>query len=68
MRENLDWAIKQAQRDVVVSVAFEGESMVGFTQVEGPRETPTLAYQQDTLVLREARGHGLGLTHRVAGL
>ena len=66
VRENLDWATKQAQRHVVVAVAFEGEEMAGFTQVEAPRETPTLAYQQDTLVLREARGHGLGLRLKAA--
>lgn len=66
VRENLDWAIEQAERDVVVAVAFEGDDMVGFTQVEAPRQTRTLAYQQDTLVVREARGHGLGLRLKAA--
>ncbi|MBC9958279.1 GNAT family N-acetyltransferase [Yimella sp. cx-51] len=60
VRENLDWAL-EAGRRIVQAVAFEGEMMVGFTQIEVSQDTPGLGYQQDTLVLREARGNGLGL-------
>jgi GNAT superfamily N-acetyltransferase len=31
-----------------------------------PRDAPALGYQQDTLVLREHRGHGLGLALKLA--
>ncbi len=40
--------------------------LVGFTHVEVPAGTPDRAYQHDTLVLREHRGHGLGLALKVA--
>ena len=40
--------------------------LVGFTSVEVPRDAPALGYQQDTLVLREHRGHGLGLALKLA--
>lgn len=40
--------------------------LVGFTRVEVPRDAPALGYQQDTLVLREHRGHGLGLALKLA--
>lgn len=60
VRENLDWA-RNAGRRIVQAVAFEGEALVGFTQIEVSANSPTLGYQQDTLVLREARGNGLGL-------
>ncbi len=42
--------------------------LVGFTTVQVPRDAPTLAYQQDTLVLSEHRGHGLGLALKQANL
>jgi GNAT superfamily N-acetyltransferase len=40
--------------------------LVGYTQVQVSPETPTLGYQQDTLVMREHRGHGLGLRLKAA--
>lgn len=40
--------------------------LVGFTQVAVPQAEPTLAYQQDTLVLAEHRGHALGLRLKAA--
>jgi GNAT superfamily N-acetyltransferase len=40
--------------------------LVGFTTVSVSRSEPHLAYQQDTLVLREHRGHGLGLRLKAA--
>lgn len=42
--------------------------LVGFTTIQAPRDPPTLAYQHDTLVVREHRGHGLGLAMKVANL
>jgi GNAT superfamily N-acetyltransferase len=40
--------------------------LVGFTTVSVSRHEPDLAYQQDTLVLREHRGHALGLRLKAA--
>ena len=41
--------------------------LVGYTQVQVPQADPQVAFQQDTLVLREHRGHGLGLRMKAAG-
>ncbi len=65
VRENLDWALGAGRR-IVQAVAFEGDAMVGYTQLEVSAQTPTLAYQQDTLVLREVRGNRLGLRLKAA--
>lgn len=40
--------------------------LVGYTQVQVSPETPRLGYQQDTLVVREHRGHALGLRLKAA--
>ncbi len=40
--------------------------LVGYTQVQVPQAHPQVAFQQDTLVLREHRGHGLGLRMKAA--
>jgi len=40
--------------------------LVGYTQVQVSTETPALGYQQDTLVVREHRGHALGLRLKAA--
>jgi GNAT superfamily N-acetyltransferase len=55
-------------RRIVDTVARDTRSgrLVGYTQVQVSRETPRLAYQQDTLVLREHRGHRLGLRLKAA--
>ncbi|KRE62056.1 GNAT family N-acetyltransferase [Nostocoides sp. Soil756] len=42
--------------------------LVGYTTVQVPEHAPRLAFQHDTLVLREHRGHGLGLALKVANL
>ncbi|GAA1248316.1 GNAT family N-acetyltransferase [Oryzihumus leptocrescens] len=57
-------------RRFVVSVAREVASghLVGFTELAVSASTPERAYQQDTLVLREHRGHGLGLAVKAANL
>lgn len=55
-------------RRVVETVARHRPSgrLVGFTAVSVSAGEPTLAYQQDTLVLTEHRGHGLGLRLKAA--
>jgi GNAT superfamily N-acetyltransferase len=55
-------------RRVVDTFAVEEASgaLVGFTQVQVPRDDPAVAFQQDTLVLPEHRGHGLGLRMKAA--
>ncbi len=45
---------------------LESGQLVGFTHIEVSAGTPHRAYQHDTLVLREHRGHGLGLALKVA--
>lgn len=63
-------ATRQSGRRAVESVARHVESgrLVGFTQLQVPTAAPVLAYQQDTLVLREHRGHGLGEALKAANL
>ena len=56
-------------RRVVDTFAVEEATgrLVGFTQVQvTPGEDPVVAYQQDTLVMREHRGHALGLRLKAA--
>lgn len=63
-------ATRTSNRRAVESVARHLESgrLVAFTQLQVPTEDPGLAYQQDTLVLREHRGHGLGAAVKAANL
>jgi GNAT superfamily N-acetyltransferase len=58
----------QSGRRVVETVARHVPSgdLVGFTQVNVSAHDPTVAYQQDTLVLTEHRGHWLGLRLKAA--
>lgn len=42
--------------------------LVGYTSIQLPEGTPHLAFQHDTLVTREHRGHGLGLALKTANL
>lgn len=56
-------------RRVVDTFAVEESTgrLVGYTQVQvTPGEERVIAYQQDTLVLREHRGHALGLRLKAA--
>jgi len=65
------WARARAQgRRAVESVARHLESgrLVGYTDLLISASTPHLGYQDDTLVLREHRGHGLGLALKQANL
>jgi len=64
-----EYAVLSAMgRRVVETVARHVPSgrLVGYTQVQVSPETPTLGYQQDTLVVREHRGHALGLRLKAA--
>ena len=76
--EEEDWDVQRmrGQRDetrrsgrrVVESVArhLDTGRLVAFTQLQVPTAEPVIAYQQDTLVLREHRGHGLGAAVKAA--
>lgn len=63
-------AIRKSGRRAVESVARHVLSgrLVAFTQLQVPTSQPELAYQQDTLVLREHRGHGLGQALKAANM
>ncbi len=61
VREEFRWALDSGRRLVIAMAWDTAGAAVGFTQVQLPADDPTLAYQQDTLVLREARGHRLGI-------
>jgi GNAT superfamily N-acetyltransferase len=61
--------IAAAGRRVVDAYAVHeatGE-LVGYTQVQVPQAQPQVGFQQDTLVMREHRGHALGLRMKAAG-
>ena len=59
-------AIGRRVVDTYAVHAATGE-LVGYTQVQVPRAQPEVGFQQDTLVMREHRGHGLGLRMKAAG-
>ncbi|WP_404384695.1 GNAT family N-acetyltransferase [Knoellia locipacati] len=61
---------RRSNRRAIESVARHVESgrLVAFTQLQIPTADPVLAYQQDTLVLREHRGHGLGAAVKAANM
>ena len=42
--------------------------LVAFTEIQIPQDSPTFAYHQDTLVLREHRGRGLGRLLKLANV
>jgi GNAT superfamily N-acetyltransferase len=59
---------RSSGRRIVETVARHVPSgqLVGFTSLSVSAGEPDLGYQQDTLVLREHRGHGLGLRLKAA--
>ena len=67
LRSNYERA-RSSGRRIVETVARHVPSgrLVGFTSVSISAGEPDLAYQQDTLVLREHRGHALGLRLKAA--
>lgn len=42
--------------------------LVGYTQIDQPGDKPEASWQEDTLVVREHRGHRLGMLVKVANL
>ena len=69
VRRNIDLALAQGRR-MVESVARHTATgrLVGFTTIGIARHTSHMAYQWDTLVLAEHRGHRLGLLLKAANL
>jgi GNAT superfamily N-acetyltransferase len=69
VRRNFELAREQRRR-VVESVARHIASgrLVGYTTIGIAAHTPDVAYQWDTLVLREHRGHRLGLLLKAMNL
>ncbi len=65
-----DARIRESGRHIVESVARHTPTgrLVAFTRVSVSAGEPTLAYQQDTLVLREHRGHALGQRIKAANV
>ncbi|HEX3334466.1 MAG TPA: GNAT family N-acetyltransferase [Acidimicrobiales bacterium] len=64
-------AMLAAQNRAKVTTAARHEGtrrLVAFTEVAVPLGAPESAWQHDTLVLREHRGHGLGFAVKVANL
>ncbi len=57
-------------RTMVISVAQDRSTgrLVAFTEIAVPLGVPEFAYQHDTLVLVEHRGHGLGLAVKLCNL
>ncbi|MGA8046416.1 MAG: GNAT family N-acetyltransferase [Dermatophilaceae bacterium] len=47
---------------------LESGRLVAFSEIQVPATSPHRAYHQDTLVLREHRGHGLGLVLKLANV
>lgn len=64
---NYTWAADVGRRALTaVARDLSTDRLVGFTVLQVPSHDPTLAYQQDTLVLREGRGNRLGLRLKAA--
>lgn len=66
----LEASLTAQNRDKVTTVARHDASgrLVGFTEVAIPLGAPESAWQHDTLVMREHRGHGLGFAMKLANL
>ncbi|WP_018155017.1 GNAT family N-acetyltransferase [Demetria terragena] len=61
------WAVDSGRRILtVVARDLSTGRLVGFTVLHVTAHDPSLAYQQDTLVLREARGYRLGVRLKAA--
>jgi len=58
---------QRRQMQVVVALSPAGD-LAGHTQLVFPESDPRDAYQWDTLVLKEHRGHGLGLSLKVRAM
>jgi GNAT superfamily N-acetyltransferase len=62
--------IEKQDRDHLCAVVVHEATgrLAGFTEIAVPRGAPSLAYQHDTLVLAEHRGHRLGMLLKLANL
>ncbi len=59
----------QNRAKVITAARHDGSGrLVGYTEVAIPLGAPESAYQHDTLVMREHRGHGLGFAMKLANL
>jgi GNAT superfamily N-acetyltransferase len=67
---DLHTAMEAQNRTVMITAARDDESgrLVAFTELAVPLGAPQSAWQWDTLVLREHRGHGLGFAVKLANL
>lgn len=74
-----EWDVTRLRRFERVVAAMDREAMAaaaiapdgtlaGFTEIGVPRATPVVAYQFDTIVLPEHRGHRLGMLLKVSNL
>jgi GNAT superfamily N-acetyltransferase len=60
---------RQSRKRIATGAVEEASGhLVGITEIAIPRDVPQTAYQWDTVVLREHRGHRLGLWLKVANL
>jgi GNAT superfamily N-acetyltransferase len=66
----LEASLAVQNRAKVTTAARHDDSgrLIGFTEVAIPLGAPESAWQHDTLVMREHRGHGLGFALKVANL
>jgi GNAT superfamily N-acetyltransferase len=66
----LEASLADQNRAKVTTAARHDDSgrLIGFTEVAIPLGAPESAWQHDTLVMREHRGHGLGFALKVANL
>jgi RimJ/RimL family protein N-acetyltransferase len=66
----LEASLTAQNRDKVTTAARHEASgrLVAFTEVAIPLGAPESAWQHDTLVVREHRGHGLGFALKLANL
>ena len=66
----LEAALVAQNRVKVITAARNAATgrLVAYTEVVVPRGAPESAWQHDTLVMREHRGHGLGFAIKVANL
>jgi GNAT superfamily N-acetyltransferase len=66
----IEASLDEQNRDKVSAVARHDATgrLVAYSEVVVPRGAPESAWQHDTLVMREHRGHGLGFAVKVANL
>jgi GNAT superfamily N-acetyltransferase len=67
---NYERTVEDMDRDThsAGAIALSSGELVGFTEVDVPRTAPEQAYQIDTIVLPEHRGHRLGTLLKIANL